>query len=1231
MTSLKSNRSHEPSTADARDGGSRQRGPSSRSAGSSPSGLGRASAVGRTAVVAVTAALLCLAGPGAASAQSSSDGGDTNVVSELQINEKSDGTYLRLSSSQTPSFSVFKLRDPLRLVVDVSNSRLKAESGARRVDNGVLSKVAVLESKEDGRSRVRLIVGFEQAAHYDVRTKGKDVVIFVESQGERRKSEDVAQIKKELKAKERQLARTRSKLDRLQAKYDSKLKENRRKYRRASEKLNETKSKLQAARREARQLENRVENAKGKVRERLESKLEAKNSRVQSLESSLQSRQQKLEKLRARTDELRRQRDRNRQKLETLEKRLAAQKQKLKKKQKRLAELREDKKEWSQKLAKTQTKYREATAELSQMKEKLKSARSEVEQLRKEKKEAVGDTKEKLQDELQSREQAIAELEKKLEKRQSSADELRKRVEKLEAERQRARKNLDQLRAKLDRQQKRTKKKTKQLQQAEKKAASLERQREQLEQKLARRQEKLQKMRRKMESRDQRLASLEQRVEKLQSQRSGEETVDADRLAELKKQLERERRRARKLTKARQRQAKKLEQLKADRRETEQQLERARNRSASSQQGEAKGRPARAVPMNEKGPNTIRDIRLVSREGESRIIVEMDRPGQYQRLPWKDSRAVMLLNNVELPDELQKTIRSDGASGAVQFVSSWEESKRRVRMEAAVQRRAKERIEQKGNKLIWEFAPKVSERPPARARRSSSRPPRRPTVGTARTSAPPSSGGGSDYPSVVIDPAKVRHVPGMSKKELTIDLRGADIQNVLRLFAKEGGVNIIAGDQIKGTVTLQLRGVPLDQAFLIVLQSQGLGFELRGDVIRVAPQSELRKERKARRKARERQQKTRPLEVFLMPVNYADAGDMVKQVKRLLSPRGSVSVDSRTNTLIIKDLPENIRSIRQLVNSLDTQVPQVLIEARIVETNDTFSQELGIQWGGDFTASQANGNPTGLAFPNVLGVSGGATDGRAPTRGTSSNPNFAVNLPAPAGTGSGGSLGLTMGSVNNSVNLNLRLSAAEESGRAKIVSAPKILTLDNEQATISQGTSIPISVVSAAGVQTVFVDATLELTVTPHVTPDGNIQLEIQASKSEPDFQNTGARGDPTILRKEAETELLIGDGETTVIGGIYTRNSGSSVTGVPFFRRIPILGWLFKKSSKSESRSELLIFITPRVVNRSEALSGTSNDSVTSSGGGGVPAKGGKGNKAGGTGAGPGAGGAKTKTSKGR
>jgi type IV pilus assembly protein PilQ len=359
--------------------------------------------------------------------------------------------------------------------------------------------------------------------------------------------------------------------------------------------------------------------------------------------------------------------------------------------------------------------------------------------------------------------------------------------------------------------------------------------------------------------------------------------------------------------------------------------------------------------------------------------------------------------------------------------------------------------------------------------------------------------------------------------------------------------------------------------------------EQEGNVLWVAPLQVFIDRDKAAFESTIKAQGLAPLEVRLLPVNYARAKDLQKNVQDLLSERGKVQIDERTNTLIIKDVADNLNAAEVLVDSLDTQTPQILIEARIVETQSNFRQEFGVQWGGDFAFSPQNGNPTGLAFPSSIGVGGGA--GGLPNGGTSTSPNFAVNLPAPAGQGSGGAIGMAFGSVGGTFNLNLRLSALEESGFVKIVSAPRIVTLDNIQASIEQGVSIPVSVVSAAGVQTVFFDAKLNLSVTPHATKDGNIFLNIDVTKNEPDFSRLGAQGDPSIIRKEAHTQMLVPDGDTTVIGGIYTRNTSQSMRSVPWFGRIPILGYFFRNTSEADDRTELLIFITPRIVNRDASI----------------------------------------------
>jgi type IV pilus assembly protein PilQ len=411
------------------------------------------------------------------------------------------------------------------------------------------------------------------------------------------------------------------------------------------------------------------------------------------------------------------------------------------------------------------------------------------------------------------------------------------------------------------------------------------------------------------------------------------------------------------------------------------------------------------------------------------------------------------------------------------------------------------------------------------------------------------------------------------------------------MLSDVGRVNIITSDAVTGSVTIRMRNVPWDQAMETVLQAKGLGMVQQGNMIRVAPLADLNKERELAIARRKSDLQLAPIETRLIPVSYANAADIQERAKDMLSPRGSLAVDERTNVLIARDVAGNLNQLEELVRSLDTQTPQVLIEARIVEATSRYLRDVGIQWGGDATFSPATGNPTGLAFPSAIGVVGGASDAQTPTAGLSPfqtltpNPNFAVNLPATVGTGQGGAIGLTFGSINNTVNLAVRLSAAESSGMLRIVSSPRVLTLDNREARISQGTLIPFSQVSAQGVQTTFQEAKLQLLVKPHVTAEGSVAMHVKINRDEPDFNQTSARGDPTILKREAETDLLILDGHTAVIGGIFTRNTGRNLDQIPLLGDIPILGLLFQRRRASDSRSELVIFLTPRIVNRAEAL----------------------------------------------
>lgn len=473
-----------------------------------------------------------------------------------------------------------------------------------------------------------------------------------------------------------------------------------------------------------------------------------------------------------------------------------------------------------------------------------------------------------------------------------------------------------------------------------------------------------------------------------------------------------------------------------------------------------------AAPAASSGPaaNEVGNVAYQHDGHVDRIKVTLPEGATYLSLPWTDNRATLLIENAVLPAELQRQLDTAKFKGTVRAVSSFVDPQGRVRIVADLVGAGSELIRMSGRDLIWEFTPaRVEESEPERAQ-----------LPPAITSAK----GEATLPTSVSDNPYQRR-PRMNRKRITIDLRDADIHNILRLIADEGNVNIVTNQLVAGSVTLRLRSVPLDEALAIILRSNGLGWEQQGNIIRVAPMTVFEAESKARIDAYVQSQGLEPLQVRLIAVNYAEAGALGEILGGVLSSRGKVKVDERKNALIVTDVLANLDTAEELVRQLDTQTPQILIEARIVESNDQFKRDLGIQWGGDFLADPSIGNATGLLFPSTVGIAGGASSGDTPTGGGSSTPNYAINLPAPAGPGSGGAVGFTFGSLSGAFNLNLRLSAAESQGSVKIVSAPRITTLDNEEATITSGVSIPVSVVSAAGAQTVFFDASLTLTVTP--------------------------------------------------------------------------------------------------------------------------------------------------------
>lgn len=401
-------------------------------------------------------------------------------------------------------------------------------------------------------------------------------------------------------------------------------------------------------------------------------------------------------------------------------------------------------------------------------------------------------------------------------------------------------------------------------------------------------------------------------------------------------------------------------------------------------------------------------------------------------------------------------------------------------------------------------------------------------------------------------------------RKVSLDFKDADIKNILRLIAEVSQLNIIAGEDVQGKITMRLVDVPWDQALDVVLQSRSLGKSRVGNVLRIAPLDTLKKEDQAELEAKRAKEKLEDLITELVAVNYATAKEIVPQVKSVLSERGDVRVDDRTNILIIKDIARNVTAAKGLVKSLDTKTPQVLIEARIVEANLTFQRELGVSWGFQVNKNVSGGTGT---------VQGGLTN------------NKLIDLPALARSGAGTAIGtagvleLMLKGVRGLELLDVAISAHENRGDVKVISSPKVATLDNKEASVEQGLRIPYLKLTTEGtVTTDFIDANLKLTVTPHVTNDGNIKLNIKAKKDAPD-QTITVQGVPSIDKKEAISEVLIKDNGVVVIAGIYTIQKNDGTEGVPLFSRIPMLGWLFKRETKEDTRKDLLIFISPKIV----------------------------------------------------
>jgi len=421
---------------------------------------------------------------------------------------------------------------------------------------------------------------------------------------------------------------------------------------------------------------------------------------------------------------------------------------------------------------------------------------------------------------------------------------------------------------------------------------------------------------------------------------------------------------------------------------------------------------------------------------------------------------------------------------------------------------------------------------------------------------------------------------GYTGERLSLNFQNIEVRAVLQLIADFTGLNMVASDTVTGNVTLRLKNVPWDQALDIILKSKGLGMRKDGNVILVAPQQEIAAREKLELEANKQVEELAPLQTEFLQVNYAKADALAALIKadknNLLSSRGNVSIDDRTNTLIIQDVASSLESIRQMVLKLDIPVRQVLIESRIVNADESFSKDLGVRFG---FSKFADPSPIGPTNDSDLIIGGGQPGtvkyGDITAFGTTSGEeNYMVTLPVAGATGS---LALALGVIGSHL-LQLELSAALAEGRGEDIASPKVITSNQNEALIETGVEIPYQEATSSGATAVsFKKAVLSLKVTPQITPDDRVLLDLEV--------NQDTRGSPEVLgvppinTKKVGTQVLVDNGETVVLGGVYSQNTSNSVDRIPFFGDLPYVGFLFKRTNDSKTKSELLIFVTPKIL----------------------------------------------------
>ncbi len=643
--------------------------------------------------------------------------------------------------------------------------------------------------------------------------------------------------------------------------------------------------------------------------------------------------------------------------------------------------------------------------------------------------------------------------------------------------------------------------------------------------------------------------------------------------------------------------------------------------------------PSPSPPVDYTRAAQVERIDFLSAEaGKSMLVVGTTRPVQYEVMESGDRKLEVKLFNTGLPDRYARPLITDRFESAVDQISPVRrpDMKNTALFDIQLRESVPYFVEQEGGNLKIHFeASSISPKPivaiptvmvpPPPAAAASASPPA-PAASRDISAVPPPAKGiegiaalspdaGLKTPGLSPAPAEdmadvntgfsVDEVPEYTGEKIALDFYETDIKNVFRILREISGRNFAVDKDVTGKVTLTLaEPVPWDQVLDLILKMNQLGKTAEGNIIRVATRKTLDEEEKLRQEKRtaeltlrDQQKQMEPLITEYIPVNYSKAkAEIAPHIEKLLTKdRGSVSVDDRTNMIIITDTADKIRQGKDLIRKLDRVTPQVIIEARIVEASESFSRVVGTQWEMALGVQQVGTTgeaKTGDVAAGVTGLTDTVVDMIADRVGVGRQKgynelggtygfNTAMNFPV--ATDNYGSFGFSFARVAGTpLLLNAKLQAMESQGDGKIISAPKIVTLDNKKAVIKQGLSYPYQTVEDGEVNLQFKDVDLLLEVTPHVTPDNRISMTINITKND---LGSVISGEQSFTTKEAQTELLVNDGDTVVIGGIIKTTDRDSTTGIPGLSKIPILGWLFKKEEKSVDKEELLIFITPRIV----------------------------------------------------